>query len=85
MLDIAPKFSLQAEQTVMGDTAQVRAKLGSQIVDATASDAGKTLLRATAGVNFINIDGLSIGVDASVEEGDSVSSSTARLLMSKSF
>jgi hypothetical protein len=36
-------------------------------------------------VNFINVDGLSIGVDASVEEGDSVSSSTARLLMFKSF
>jgi uncharacterized protein YhjY with autotransporter beta-barrel domain len=32
MWDIAPKFGLQVEQTLMGDTAQLNAKLGSQVV-----------------------------------------------------
>ncbi|MBK6756110.1 MAG: autotransporter domain-containing protein [Moraxellaceae bacterium] len=77
MWDIAPKFGLQLEQTLMGDTAQLNAKLGSQVVNASAADAGKTLLRATAGINFINVDGLSVGFDASVEEGDGLSSKLA--------
>jgi uncharacterized protein YhjY with autotransporter beta-barrel domain len=85
MWDIAPKFGLQVEQTLMGDTAQLNAKLGSQVVNASAADAGKTLLRATAGINFINVDGLSVGFDASVEEGDGLSSKTGRVLFSKSF
>ena len=85
MWDIAPKFGLQLEQTLMGDTAQLNAKLGSQVVNASAADAGKTLLRATAGINFINVDGLSVGFDASVEEGDGLSSKTGRVLFSKSF
>ncbi len=83
--DIAPKLGLQAEQVLSGDSAQVNARLGSQTVAATASDTAKTLLRATIGVNFINVDGISVGVDASVEEGDNSSSSTGRLLFSKSF
>ena len=83
--DIAPKLGLQLEQVLSGDSAQVNARLGSQMVGASASDTGKTLLRATVGVNFINVDGLSIGVDGSVEEGDNTSSTTGRLLFSKSF
>jgi autotransporter-associated beta strand protein len=85
MWDITPKFGLQLEQILAGDTAQLNAKLGSQMVNASASDAGKTLLRATAGINFINVDGLSVGVDASVEEADGLSSTSGRLLFSKSF
>jgi hypothetical protein len=85
MWDIAPKLGLQAEQVLSGDSAQVNARLRSQTVAATASDTAKTLLRATIGVNFINVDGISVGVDASVEEGDNTSSSTGRLLFSKSF
>ncbi|MCP5174047.1 MAG: autotransporter-associated beta strand repeat-containing protein [Moraxellaceae bacterium] len=85
MWDIAPKFALQAEQILSGDVAMVNAKLGSQMVKATAAEAGKTLLRATAGLNFINVDGLNIGVDASIEEADGLSSQAARLIMSKSF
>ena len=83
--DIEPKLGLQVEQVLSGDSAQVNARLGSQMVGASASDTGKTLLRATVGVNFINVDGLSIGVDGSVEEGDNTSSMTGRLLFSKSF
>ena len=85
MWDITPKFGLQLEQILVGDTAQLNAKLGSQMVNASASDAGKTLLRATVGINFVNADGLSVGLDASVEEADGLSSQTGRLLFSKSF
>ncbi len=85
MWDIAPKFALQAEQTLSGDAAMVNAKLGAQMVNATAAEVGKTLVRATAGLNFINMDGLNIGVDASIEEADGLSAKAGRIIMSKYF
>ncbi|MFO1373188.1 MAG: autotransporter-associated beta strand repeat-containing protein [Agitococcus sp.] len=85
MWNIVPKLSLDLEQVVAGDTAQAEAMLGAGQVTATASDAGKTLFRAGVGVNFVNKDGITIGVDASTEQADNLSANTGRLTFSKSF
>ncbi|HMY81524.1 MAG TPA: autotransporter outer membrane beta-barrel domain-containing protein, partial [Agitococcus sp.] len=85
MWNIVPKLSLDLEQVVAGDTAQAKAMLGAGQVTATASDAGKTLFRAGVGVNFVNKDGITIGVDASTEQADNLSANTGRLTFSKSF
>jgi hypothetical protein len=82
---IMPKVGLQLEQTLKGDTAQVDALLSSQRLVSQASDAGKSLFRATVGVSAANQSGLTIGVDATSEQGSNASGTTGRLSLSKSF
>ena len=82
---VTPKAGLHVEQILTGDTAQIDALLSGQRVSSQASDTGKTLLRAMMGVSVENQDGLTIGVDASGEQGSNVSGTTARLMLSKSF
>jgi hypothetical protein len=83
--NITPKAGLQLEQTLSGDTAQVDAMLSTQQVRSQASDVGKSLLKAIVGVNFANHDGLTVGLDATTEQGSNTSGMTGRLSLSKSF
>jgi len=85
MWDVVPKFGAHLEQTIAGDTAQVKASLAGRQVTSTASEVGKTLLRANVGVDFVNKDGITIGVDVTTEQADNLSANAGRLTFSKSF
>jgi uncharacterized protein YhjY with autotransporter beta-barrel domain len=82
---VTPKVGLQLEQTLKGDTAQVDALLSTERLVSQASDAGKSLFRAMVGVSAANQSGLTVGVDATSEQGSNASGTTGRLILSKSF
>jgi hypothetical protein len=82
---ISPKVGVAIEQLLKGDAAEVEAVLSGQQVKSQASDAGKSLLKGVIGVSFANHDGLSVGIDATGEQGSNISGTTARLSLSKSF
>jgi autotransporter-associated beta strand protein len=82
---VTPKAGLHVEQILKGDTAQVDALLSTEVLRSQASDAGKSLVKGMVGVGFSNHDGVTLGLDATTEQGSNVSGTTARVSLSKSF